>query len=211
MNFSQIKNIIFDLGGVIINIDLMLTYNALANYCPLNAEEVRQKFTENQVFAKYEKGLLSSEEVRKLLNKELKFSLSDLEMDKCWNALLLDIPIERIELIKKLRGKYKLFLLSNTNAIHIDEVNAILYKTTGIEKLDDLFDKIYYSFDIGMAKPDVEIYKHVLLENNINASETLFLDDNTDNIEGARLAGIHAVPVTTDNSIIQILKDAIKS
>ena len=189
----------------------MLTYNALANHCPLNADEVQQKFIDNQVFEKYEKGLLSSQEVRKLLNNELKFSLSDLEMDKCWNALLLDIPIERIELIKKLRGKYKLFLLSNTNAIHIDEVNAILYKTTGIEKLDALFDKIYYSFDIGMAKPDVEIYKHVLLENNINASETLFLDDNTDNIEGARLAGINPIPVTTDNSIIQILKDAIKS
>lgn len=211
MDFSHIKNIIFDLGGVIINIDLMLTYNAFAKHCPLNPEEVKQKLIEANVFGNYEKGLLTSAEARKLLNKELHLSLSDEEMDSCWNALLLDIPNERIELIKKLRVNYKLFLLSNTNEIHIEEVNNILYKTTGVKKLDDLFDKIYYSFNIQMVKPAVEIYHHVLQENKLQGSETLFLDDNTSNIEGARLASINAIEVTTTNSIIELLKDAIES
>ena len=209
MDFSRIKNIIFDLGGVIINIDLMLTYNALAQYCPLNEEEVKQKLTETEVFSKYEKGVLSSADARKLLNKTFHLSLSDEDMDKCWNALLLDIPTERIELLKNLRKKYKLFLLSNTNEIHIDEVNAILYRATGIKKLDELFDKIYYSFDIKMAKPSTEIYYHVLKENNLVASETLFLDDNVPNLAGAKLAGIHTVQVTTNNSITELLKDAL--
>jgi len=209
LNFSRIKNIIFDLGGVIINIDVPLTYNALAKDCPLNAEEVRQKLNAEHVFGRYERGELSSAEVRKLLKDALQLAISDEELDRRWNALLLDIPQERIELIKKLRGSYRLYLLSNTNVIHIDEVNAILHRTSGISKLDELFDSIYYSFNIGLSKPSVEIYKHVLNHSGLDPSETLFLDDGIENVNGAIATGINAMQVTPDNSILEILKNAI--
>ncbi|MBX9850464.1 MAG: HAD-IA family hydrolase, partial [Cytophagaceae bacterium] len=124
-----------------------------------------------------------------------------------WNALLLDMPLERIQLVQKLGKKYRTFLLSNTNDIHIQKVNQILFEASGMKKLDELFETAYYSYKINLGKPDVAIYEYVLKDKNLRPEETVFIDDNKDNIEGAKKAGLHVILVQ-DKTIIELLKHA---
>lgn len=208
MNFSSIKNIIFDLGGVIINIDFQYTFEAFAKLGNTDVLKTLKKFEELQVFKKYEMGDLSDKELRDLLRKEFNNSVSDEEIDKAWNALLMDIPRSRIDLLQSLKNNYRTFLLSNTNNIHIQEVNSILHKSTGVKNLSDLFEKIYYSYEIKMSKPGVEIYQHVLKEQGLKAEETLFVDDNKDNIEGAKAAGLKVLHVRAPQTIIELFENA---
>ncbi|HEY8401569.1 MAG TPA: HAD family phosphatase, partial [Cytophagaceae bacterium] len=202
MNFSSIKNIIFDLGGVIINIDIDRTFRAFAQLTGLSFELVKERFINARIFERYEVGELSDSEFRHLINQTLGTTLEDEQIDEAWNTLLLDIPAERVRLIQQLRKKYKVFLLSNTNRIHIDGVNKILFESTGVPKLENLFDKIYYSWKIRLSKPSVTSYYEVLRDSSLKGEESLFLDDNVENIEGARLAGLHTLHVKPPLTII---------
>lgn len=208
MKNNQIKNIIFDLGDVILNIDVPLASQSFAELSGLSQSEILQIFREQDVFRKFETGHLSETDfrdfVRTILNQA---AWEDAVIDQAWNSLLLDIPSERIELLKKLAGNYRLFLLSNTSSIHITEVNKILFKATGVEKLDDLFEKVYVSYEMGLMKPSAEIYQQVLLEAGLLAEETLFLDDNLDNITGASAVGIQTIHVQKPTTILDYLKD----
>jgi glucose-1-phosphatase len=195
VDLSGIKNLIFDLGGIIINIDFQLTFEAFSKASGKDVLSIIKKFEEEKIFARFEKGDYSERELRFLINKELNTSLSDDVIDRAWNALLMDIPMQRIEMLKALAKEHRLFLLSNTNSIHIPAVNKILLHAYGIEKLDLLFEKVYYSYEIKMAKPDVKIYEFVLGNNDLNAGETLFIDDNADNIKGAAKAGIKTLHI----------------
>src|SRR5205085_1400826 len=120
---------------------------------------------------------------------------------EAWNALLLDFPGERIELLKTLKKKYRLFLLSNTNSIHHKQFQQQLYQQTG-NYLEDLFEKTYYSHTIGLCKPDVEAFRLVINENNLNPSETIFVDDSEANITGAKEAGLHIAHIHSNTSIL---------
>jgi putative hydrolase of the HAD superfamily len=195
VDLTGIKNLIFDLGGIIINIDFQLTFEAFAKASGKDVLSIVKKFEEEKIFARFEKGDYPERELRLLINKELNISLSDEAINRAWNALLMDIPGERIDMLKELAESHKLFLLSNTNSIHIDAVNRILYETRGIENLDLLFERVYYSYEIKMAKPDVKIYEFVLKENGLDPSETLFIDDNADNIKGAAEAGLKTLHI----------------
>jgi putative hydrolase of the HAD superfamily len=208
LNFSGIKNIIFDLGGVIINIDFQYTFEAFARLGNTDVISTLKKFESLEVFKRYEKGEFGDEELRDLLRKEFNPDLSSSEIDSAWNALLLDIPIERVRLIQKLKEKYRIFLLSNTNHIHIQEVNKILYRTSGLASLDDLFHKAYCSYKIKMSKPDTEIYEYVLNEQKLVPAETVFIDDNKENITGAQKAGIKTIRVEAPQTITELLRDA---
>jgi glucose-1-phosphatase len=195
VDLTGIKNLIFDLGGIIINIDFQLTFEAFAKASGKDVLSTIKKFEEEKIFARFEKGDYSEKELRFLINKELNTSLSDDAIDRAWNALLMDIPMLRLEMLKELAKNHRLFLLSNTNSIHIPAVNRILQQTCGVEKLDLLFERVYYSYEIKMAKPDVKIYEFVLRDNDLKAGETLFIDDNADNIKGAAKAGIKTLHI----------------
>jgi len=207
-DLSNVQNLIFDLGNVIINIDLSLTYQAFARHAGANPEAIFHDFQEKKIFPRYELGEFSDPEFRDFLRSSFGNSLTDLQIDTAWNELLLDIPAERIKLIQKLRDKYNLYLLSNTNSIHIKEVNNILHKATGVSTLELLFDKVYLSYEINLAKPGVEIYHHVIQDAGLEASRSLFLDDNADNVAGAQKAGLQAVQVTPEYTILEILAHA---
>jgi len=118
--------------------------------------------------------------------------LSDQQIIDAWNAMLLDFPEERITLLQELGKKYPLYLLSNTNSIHLSEFTDRLKAVHGIASLNSLFHKTYYSHLIGYRKPDIAIYEHVIRENNLDAAATLFIDDTLLNVEGARRAGLQA-------------------
>jgi glucose-1-phosphatase len=196
MDFSEIKNIIFDLGNVIINIDFDLTFKSFEKLTSKNLEEVYEEFENQQIWERYELGELTNEAFIQLLRDVFEISASDGKIISAWNALLLDIPKKRIQRIKELSKKYRLFILSNTSDLHVLDVNRILNESNGIGDLKELVEVAYYSYEMELRKPGVEIYNAVLDQSNLMASETVFLDDNYDNIVGANKVGLHTIHVT---------------
>jgi putative hydrolase of the HAD superfamily len=185
-----IKNIIFDLGGVIINLDNQLTEDAFVS---LGAKPFREYFGHGHAasfFRDYEVGGISDRQFIDSIKELTGLSPSDEEIIKAWNALLLDFPTERIQLLKELGRRYRIFLFSNTNALHLTALRKIYRDGVGDGELDDHFERTYYSHLMGMRKPDKPSYEHILQENQLIGSETLFVDDALINIEGAEAAGL---------------------
>lgn len=207
MNLNQIKNIIFDLGDVIINIDFALTFQAFSKLTDKSLDEVYEEFREKQIWEKYETGELSNQAFLNLLRSALNLKETDVEIINAWNALLLDIPRKRIELIKSLSEKYRLFILSNTSEYHIIDVNRILSEMSEFNDLKELVEVAYYSYEMGLRKPDPAIYQKVLDEQGIVASETIFLDDNKENIDSAMTLGLNVFRVQKPVDICEYLKD----
>jgi glucose-1-phosphatase len=187
---NKYKNIIFDLGGVVLNIDYMLAVKAFNELGLLGFESFFSQAQQKQLFDLYEKGQISSADFRNELKKYCKTGVDDTTIDAAWNAMLLDLPKERLELLQRYKNTHRTFLLSNTNAIHIDTFNIYLQKNFNIPDLAGHFEKLYLSYKVGMRKPDAEIFEFVLSENNLNPSETLFIDDSIQHIESANKLGI---------------------
>jgi len=208
MKNDQIRNIIFDLGDVILNIDVPIASKSFADLSGREQHEILTIFKESEIFRHFETGLMDEPTFRNYVREILNFpDLSDEAIDTAWNSLLLDLPPERVELLKKLATKYRLFLLSNTSSIHITQVNKILEASTGIEKLEDLFEIVFLSYEMGLMKPDPRIYEEVLAKAGLKAAETLFLDDNADNIRSASQLGIETIHVQKPVTILEYLKD----
>jgi glucose-1-phosphatase len=208
MDFTRIKNLIFDLGGVVIDIDFALTHQALSNLYGQQGVSTTGSWMQQKFWQRYESGEWTAEEFRKYVYTTTGLTCSDEDFDSAWNALLLELPAERVELLKRLRPKYRMFVLSNTNTIHIPAVEQILEQSSGVKSLHDLFDTVYYSYEIGHVKPFAESYLHVLQANNLVPAETLFLDDNLDNILAAQKLGIQTIHVQAPNTILDYLKNA---
>ncbi len=203
---NNIKNIIFDLGDVILNIDIPKTVRAFAELSGHSDQHLQRVFTENELFRKFETGSLQEEGFRNLVREILEMpGLGDTDIDNAWNALLLDIPPARIALLQKLADRYNLYLLSNTSSIHITKVNQILHETSGVGDLQQLFKKVYLSYEMGVMKPDSRIFQDVLEKAGIEAGETLFLDDNLANVEAAGKLGIHIIHVQKPTTILEYL------
>ena len=195
---QNVSAIIFDLGAVIININPSLAHKAFEN---LGVSQIDKQFTishQEGVFKDFEIGKITVAEFRDSFRQFITTPVSDAEIDAAWNAMILDIPPHRIELLKELNNKYNTYLLSNTNAIHTQFIFDYLQKTYGLKNLNPLFNKCYYSQDIGMRKPNAEAFEYVLNTHNLNPTKTLFLDDNADNINAAKALGIQAVLVKED-------------
>lgn len=208
MKNEKIKNIIFDLGDVILNIDVPVASLSFAKLSGREQAEILTLFKEKDLFRQFETGRLTESGFRNYVRELLAFpDWTDEMIDTAWNSLLLDLPPERIQLLKDLAKKYRLFLLSNTSSIHIAKVNKILEAATGVKKLDDLFEKVFVSYEMGLMKPDPQIYKDVLEQAGLVAEETLFLDDNLDNIKGAQTLGIDTIHVQKPTTILEYLKD----
>ncbi len=200
---KNIKTIIFDLGGVILDLSVNHTLEALGTLSNLDHGNVMQIFVSSPEFEVYEKGGMSDADFRNFLRTVYAFSASDKEIDTGWNAMLRGIPSEKLELLKRLMQSRQTILLSNTNTIHLDYINnVILPPLANVNSLDPYFHKTYYSHIMGKRKPDAEIFEQVLQENNLVPSQTLFLDDNELNVKGARAVGIQAVHVTSPDLIL---------
>lgn len=193
---------------MIINLDISRTHHALATLAGRDPETIRREFRQADLFRRYEKGEITDEAFRRQLRNFLGTEASGQELDNAWNAMLLDIPPARIRLLKRLRGKYTMLLLSNTNAIHLRQVNHILRQTGGVSSLEDLFDKTFYSHRTGMSKPAPEAFRHVLDSSGIRAEETLFMDDTPEYVRGAQQSGITSVLVEPTHTILDIFADA---
>lgn len=203
---KHIKNIIFDLGGVILNLSVDSTLRKFAEVSGHPVDKVIEIYHARPEFLAYEKGEITNDQFRKDLKEIFGITKLDSELDEFWNAMLGDIPKERIELLRELKSKYKTYLLSNTNAIHLDYFSGMVQKAHSIESLDPLFHKAYYSHLMRMRKPDPAIYEFVLKENGLKANETIFLDDNEANLKGAASVGIQTFHVTHPDLIFSLFR-----
>ncbi len=202
---KKIKNIIFDFGGVILNIDYQLTINAFKKLGVENFAELYSQASQTNIFDLLETGKISPQEFRDGLRKLIGINLSDATIDAAWNEILLDIPIARIELLVKLKSEYNIYLLSNTNAIHYDVyINEII--KAGYSSFDDIFHKAYFSHNVGMRKPHKDIYEYILKEENLVPEETLFIDDSIQNLKPAEELGIQTYLMKMDEEIIDFFK-----
>ena len=203
MLVSSVKNLIFDLGGVILDLSVDHTLSAFAELSKLPKEKVHELYLSAPGFLEYEKGLMDDDRFRDYVRATYALSASDQAIDDAWNAMLRGIPPLKLELLKKLQGEFRVFLLSNTNAIHVHHINeSMLPANAGERSLDNYFHKAYYSHKMGKRKPDAEIFEQVLDENHLVPEQTLFLDDYAVNIEGAKSLGIKTVHVTSPNLIL---------
>ncbi len=187
---TKYKNIIFDLGGVILNIDYLLAVKSFKDAGLGNFDTFFSQAQQRSLFDLYEKGQISSSDFRKELKTFCKEGIDDTTIDTAWNSMLLDLPAERLDLLKKFQKTHRTFLLSNTNEIHIDTFNIYLQNNFNIPDLAGHFEKLYLSYKVGMRKPDAEIFELVLSENNLDPQQTLFIDDSVQHIETAKKLGI---------------------
>ncbi|HEY4650309.1 MAG TPA: HAD family phosphatase [Pontibacter sp.] len=209
MDLQNIKNIIFDLGGVIINLDYNKSIRELQQYSRNgSAMEFTQK-AQSHLFDLYETGQSTCQEFHDNLRQAYDLDATDEQIDAAWNAMLLDIPKERIDLLQELGKNYRLFLLSNTNAIHLKKFNEIVAHSFTIPNLDALFEQTYYSHLVGKRKPDAAIFELILDQNNLNKAETLFIDDSIQHVESARRVGLHALHLQPPLTINKFFQDAL--
>ena len=188
---KKIRNIVFDLGGVLVDLDFKAAINGLQEAGFANVKEQLMAFDRGGIFQKFEVGEITADEFRTAIRENSTVTLTDEEVDGLWNAMLLEIPREKLELILELRGKYMVYLLSNTNSIHWDYVckNAFNYRGFRVE---DYFEETFLSYEMHLAKPDKAIFEKVLHDANLLAEETLFIDDSEANCKAAQEVGIHA-------------------
>jgi len=193
---KNITSVIFDLGGVLFDIDYSLTQKAFIELGVKDFQSLYSQQKQAGIFDEFEKGSISSAEFRKHIQQKLPANTSDDEIDKAWNALLIGVHAHKVELLKRLRNKYRIFLLSNTNEIHLPEVLTMMASLNNNTGISHLFEKNYYSCRMGMRKPDKEIYDRVCAENSLSAANTLFIDDSIQNVIGAEKAGLNALHCT---------------
>lgn len=190
---QEITTIIFDFGGVLFDIDFKKSYKAFADIGVNDLEKMYSPKYVSPLFQHLEEGKLNQEKFYDAFRKETNSSLTDDQIKNAWNALLQSFRKEAFDKLKQLRSKYKLYLLSNTNIIHYDQFNKIYKEEIGEGSLDMYFDAAYYSQIIGLRKPDKEAYEYVLKENYLDPSQTLFIDDTLQNIEGAKAVGLQTI------------------
>ena len=201
---NNIKNIIFDLGGVLLDIDLQKSINAFERLGIENFEEMFSQFKADELFEKLETGMLGEEEFYSAIKKRTKSDITDEDIAQAWNALILDFRAESLDFLEKLAPRYNLYLLSNTNGIHLRYFQQSFTKQTGKPLLDEYFIKAWYSHKLGLRKPGTTIFEFVLQAENLVAAETLFIDDTLINIETAKNMGFkthHLKPTERIESI----------
>ncbi|MBC7848366.1 MAG: HAD family phosphatase [Chitinophagaceae bacterium] len=203
-----IKNIIFDLGGVLLNLDINKTLDA---YKAIGLNNIRDLFGighADSFFKKYETGHLNDDGfIDSILTLEGNTGTAQ-QITEAWNAMLLDFPPERVEWLKQLKSTYRLFLFSNTNAIHLRSFQTAFQELYGFH-MDELFERAYYSHVAGLRKPDAAAYQLVLDDNKLIAQETVFIDDALVNIEAANSVGIHGIHLQAGHSVTSLQFDAL--
>lgn len=195
---GRFRNLIFDLGGVLINLDYQRPIEAFRALSGLAEELAFNQKAQAPLFDALEMGQLSAAAFRAELRRAYAIAdaVPDEALDAAWNAILLDLPAPRVALLRALAAAgYRLFLLSNTNEIHRDAFDRIIYEQHPALPggLLELFERVYYSHEVGLRKPDAAIFRHVLTANGLDPAATLFIDDSPQHVAAAQQVGITAL------------------
>jgi glucose-1-phosphatase len=205
---NGIRNIIFDLGGVLLNIDPKKTIDAFGK---LGMEQLvgdKGLSYDHEIFYLMEQGKITSDEFRKGVLELLPNRVPFQEIDAAWTAMLLDFPTIRVELVRNLRKDFKIYLFSNTNAIHVEKFHSNFRNQHGFE-VSTLFDKDFYSNEIGYRKPSPESYQEIIRLSGINPEETIFIDDSFPNVESAITSGLNGFWLKPGEKVEEIFQEYV--
>ncbi|MDX5339954.1 MAG: HAD family phosphatase [Cyclobacteriaceae bacterium] len=205
-HLKSVDFLIFDLGNVIIDIDYQRSLNYIKSLVSKNLHHQVDSFYLTDFHKDYEKGKIDSGTFRKQVNAYFEQNWTDSEVDHLWNSLLGNIPAPRIDFLRKLKNHYQIGILSNTNEIHIEAVNEMLRENFGMDSFHYLADHVFYSHEMGLAKPQKEIYQTMLDRLNTQSEKVIFFDDLEVNVLGARACGIEAIQVTGPEVIFDYFK-----
>jgi len=203
-----IRNIIFDLGGVLLNIDPKKTIEAFSQLGMEQLVGEKGLSYDHDIFYQMEQGQISPDEFRKGVLELLPKPVSFQKIDAAWTAMLLDFPAIRVELVKNLRKDFKIYLFSNTNAIHVEKFHSIFRNQHGFE-VSTLFDKDFYSNEIGYRKPSPESYQEIIRLSGINPEESLFIDDSLQNVESAIASGLKGFWLEPGQKVEEIFQEYV--
>lgn len=204
LDLAKIDAIIFDLGGVILDINIEGVFKKFKDAGIGNGKPGLEVIKTNKAFTQFETGKITPAEFRDEIRKDSKNDFTDEVFDSIWNSMLLPYSKERIVFLEKIRLKYRTFLMSNTNIIHFETYSKTLNDNFGYRHLDDLFEKAYYSHTSGMRKPDTAFYELILKENRLIAENTLFVDDFIENIKAAESLNIKTYHIANGNTILDL-------
>ncbi len=189
MDLKNIKTLIIDFGGVLIDLDRQRCIDSFVELGLPNVESMLDMCHQHGFFLQHEKGLLTDAEFRAEIHKRILHPVTDEQIDEAWNRFLVGVPAYKLDFLLQLRQRYTLYLLSNTNGIHWQWALEHVFSYNN-HRVEDFFDHIFLSFEMKMIKPDLEIFHQVIADTGLNPAETLFIDDAENNCRTARSLGI---------------------
>lgn len=198
---SEIKNLLLDLGGVVLNVDYHKMVDVFKEYGIMDFDKHFTQAKQVEIIDKFEEGKCSIEEFRNGIRDLVNVNLTDEQIDNAWFSMILDLPKERIELIGLLKLKYNVYLFSNTNELHIELLKKRYEEEFGFDIFQMLFTKAYFSNEIKMRKPHPESFQWLINDAGIKAEETLFIEDSPQHIEGAKKVGLNTYWLTGGETI----------
>lgn len=200
---KTVKALLFDLGGVIVDLDYHKTINAFDALGVANTESIYNQFNQTEIFDGFETGSLTGKEFIHLMKDQIPTYSSESEIKKAWNAMILGFEEAKLKQIKKYSEKIPCYLLSNTNEIHLEYIQTLLGEMP-FKNLELLFSKCYYSHIIGKRKPHKETFEWVLNDMGYTAEDVLFIEDSPQHIEGAKTMNLNTLYLTQERSLEEI-------
>ena len=209
----MLPHLLFDFGGVLIDLDYDATPAALRQLSRRGSAVEFSQARQAELFDRFETGHLSPAEFRDGLRRSYDLDATDEQLDAAWHAMLLDVPAERLALIGELRARgHQTALLSNTNALHIAEINRRLARRYGFQHgIADVLDRVFYSQEVGLRKPGEEIFRHALDEMGWQAVDTLFIEDSPQHVATARRLGLRVLHLAPPLTLLTALPDALRA
>jgi putative hydrolase of the HAD superfamily len=202
---KSFQALLFDLGGVLYDIDDQRSMDAFKALGLDDFDELYNLREQTDLFDALEIGKIGKKEFESEIGKYFKKKPAEGKIIEAWQALLIGMREENVRLLRSLRPYYRLYLVSNTNEMHLEPIDAEMRENFGVSQLRDLFDKAYFSFEIGLRKPDKSIYEYVIWDAGLDPDRSLFIDDNEDNVKGARMAGLHAFHMKRNSDLREAL------
>ncbi|MBU6122490.1 HAD family hydrolase [Hymenobacter siberiensis] len=209
----MLPHLLFDFGGVIIDIDYDATPTAMRRLSRAGSTIAFSQASQAELFDRFETGHLTPAEFRAGLRAAYALDATDAELDAAWHAMLLDVPAERLALIGELRRQgHQTALLSNTNKLHITEINQRLAGQYGFQNgIADVLDRVFYSQEMGLRKPGEEIFRHALREMNWQPKDVLFIEDSPQHIATARRLGLQVLHLAPPLTLLTALPEALRA
>ena len=200
----MIKNLLLDMGGVILNVSYQKVLESFKAYGIKDFDKVYTQAAQVEIIDLFEEGKCTPEEFRDGVRTLLKQDLTDEQIDNAWFSMILDIPKDVIRLLETLKSKYRLFLFSNTNVLHIEFLKKEFERQLGFDLFTHTFEKAFFSNEIHHRKPHPESFEYVLNAAGIRADETLFIDDSKQHLDGAEKVGLNTYWLTGGETLVDL-------
>ena len=205
---KRFQNLIFDIGNVLVDIDYNVTVAEFQKLATIDFSQIVSYSKQHHLFDWFETGKISAADFRRELRQFLRPEVTDDEINRAWNSILLHYPSEKFKLLQQLKDTYRTFALSNINEIHVQEIDRVAKQLFHVPDFASFFHKAYYSHEVGHRKPEPEIYQAILEQENMRPGETFFVDDKEENIEAAGKLGIRAFHLADRDKLQELLSSA---